>query len=102
MTDRDRLINELKKAKNKCLIYESGGCLACKYRGQADCTIENIADQLLANGVIVPPCKVGDKVYCNEMDAFFETDGYKPRSPKRSKPKETVFEQIELVGEDNG
>lgn len=37
----------------------------------------------------------------NEMDAFFETDGYKPRSPKRSKPKETIFEQIELVGEDN-
>ncbi len=34
------------------------------------CTIDNdmpsseqIADYLLANGVIVPPCKVGDKVY---------------------------------------
>ena len=63
MTDRDRLINELKKAKNKCLIYESGGCLACKYRGQADCTLEHLADHLLANGVIVPPCKVGDTVY---------------------------------------
>ena len=25
---------------------------------------ENITDDLLANGVIVPPCKVGDKVYC--------------------------------------
>ena len=24
---------------------------------------ENIADDLLANGVIVPPCKVGDAVY---------------------------------------
>ena len=24
---------------------------------------EQIADHLLANGVIVPPCKVGDKVY---------------------------------------
>ena len=24
---------------------------------------EEIADYLLANGVIVPPCKVGDKVY---------------------------------------
>lgn len=74
MTDRDRLINELKKAKNKCLIYESGGCLACKYRGQADCTIENIADQLLANGVIVPPCKVGDTVYypSGSFDRIFE------------------------------
>ena len=37
----------------------------------------------------------------NEMDAFFETDGYKPRIPKRSKPKETIFEQIELVGDNN-
>jgi hypothetical protein len=30
-----------------------------------------IADYLIANGVIVPPCKVGDKVYtlfCNEVD----------------------------------
>lgn len=25
--------------------------------------IENVADYLIANGVIVPPCKVGDKVY---------------------------------------
>jgi hypothetical protein len=25
--------------------------------------IETIADYLLANGVIVPPCKVGDKIY---------------------------------------
>lgn len=26
-------------------------------------TVEQIADYLLANGVIVPPCKVGDTVY---------------------------------------
>lgn len=36
----------------------------------------------------------------NEMDAFFETDGYKPRNPKQSKPKETVFEQLEMVSEE--
>ena len=63
MTDRDRLINELKKAKNRCLIHESGGCLACKYRGQADCVLENLADHLLENGVMCPPCKVGDMVW---------------------------------------
>jgi hypothetical protein len=28
-----------------------------------DRNIEHIADHLLANGVIVPPCKVGDVVY---------------------------------------
>ena len=63
MTDRDRLLNKLKKAKTNCLIKEGGGCLACTYRGQADCTLENLADDLLADGVIVPPCKVGDTVY---------------------------------------
>ena len=26
-------------------------------------TYQEIADYLLANGVIIPPCKVGDKVY---------------------------------------
>ena len=29
---------------------------------------ENITDDLLANGVIVPPCKVGDTVYCIRYD----------------------------------
>lgn len=48
MTDRDRLIELLAKNyncvnRNKCL------------NEQADCLIEN--------GVILPPCKVGDKVY---------------------------------------
>lgn len=37
-------------------------------------TLSQIADHLLANGVIVPPCKVGDTVYClinqnNELDS---------------------------------
>jgi hypothetical protein len=63
MTNRDRLLNELKKAKTNCLIKEGGGCLACTYRGQADCTLENIADYLLANGVIPLPCKFQQEVY---------------------------------------
>lgn len=45
---RDRLIE---------LIQNSvGGC--------ARHWAEIIADHLLAEGVIVPPCKVGDTVYC--------------------------------------
>lgn len=64
---RDMLINELKKAKTRCLIFEGGGCLACKYRGQADCTLESLADHLLANGVIVPVrCK--DCIHAVELD----------------------------------
>lgn len=38
---------------------------------------EHFADHLLANGVIVPPCKVGDTVYelvnwCDYTDCHFE------------------------------
>jgi hypothetical protein len=32
---------------------------------------ENLADHLIANGVIVPPCKVGDTVY-----EFFDVRGF--------------------------
>ena len=45
--DRDRLIELLKKADDSTW-------------GQ---TYETYADYLLANGVIVPPCEVGDTVY---------------------------------------
>lgn len=49
MTDRDRLIELIVQAKEKFnnLLFEK----------------ELIADYLLANGVIVPPCKVGKTVY---------------------------------------
>ena len=47
MTDRDRLIELLRK---------SGASFE-------NALPEEIADHLLANGVIVPPCKAGDMVY---------------------------------------
>ena len=47
MTDRDRLIE-----------------LLFKVTEEIDCPQPHeVADYLLANGVIVPPCKVGDKIY---------------------------------------
>lgn len=54
MSERKRLLNLLDGAEK---LY---------YTGEACNHIEKIcffADVLLANGVIVPPCKVGDKVY---------------------------------------
>ena len=48
MTERERLIELLLEWGNK----ENDGVRA-----------KSIADYLLANGVIVPPCKVGDKIY---------------------------------------
>lgn len=47
MTDRDRLIELIQNAVNGCARHWA----------------EIIADHLLANGVIVPPCKVGDTIY---------------------------------------
>ena len=50
MTERERLIELIKQSLFKH-IYKS-------------CNLsENISDDLIANGVIVPPCKVGDTVY---------------------------------------
>lgn len=55
MTDRERLIELIVDVENK--IFQS-----CPYTTDT-LRIENIADYLLANGVIVPPCKVGDTVF---------------------------------------
>ncbi len=51
--ERDRLIE---------LIFEVSK--------ERDCTIENTADYLLSNGVIVPPCKIGDTVWFLLEDDF--------------------------------
>lgn len=45
MNERERLIELMEQATN------------------GSCHLEDIADYLLENGVIVPPCKLGDKVY---------------------------------------
>lgn len=50
MTDRNRLIELIGQSS----IYNLNA---------QPMLVEQIADHLLANGVVVPPCKVGDKVY---------------------------------------
>lgn len=52
MTDRERLIELIRKAK--------------KNTKGANCDLERemlFADYLLKNGVVVPPCKVGERLY---------------------------------------
>ena len=62
---RDRLIELLKKAELKETYTASNGKpVTSIQRRIVDMSEVNVlADHLLANGVIVPPCKVGDKVY---------------------------------------
>jgi hypothetical protein len=53
---RDRLLR---------LMYEGDLESGCVY---GDCDLEFIADYLLDNGVIVPPCNVGDTVYLIDFE----------------------------------
>jgi hypothetical protein len=57
ISDRDRLIELISQKQQYGIATEEPP--------EAIYTIENhqLADYLLANGVIVPPCKVGDTVY---------------------------------------
>ncbi len=58
---RDRLIELLNKQSCPSpLLCDKN----CKYADLETCYAERVADHLLSNGVIVPPCKVGDTVYC--------------------------------------
>ncbi len=61
MTDRDRLIELLKQATTLHLDYLE----SIDQKGLTDTEgrAKFTADHLLANGVIVPPCKVGETVY---------------------------------------
>lgn len=70
MTDRDRLTELLCEAPLEFNTFES------KYYKS---TISKISDYLLANGVIVPPCKVGDTVY---FDTYLRGDSIGVRPHK--------------------
>ena len=66
--DRDRLIELLLQANTEADKQGFSNCLVLGRKA------EFLVDHLLANGVIVPPCKVGDTVYtlrevsCEDID----------------------------------
>lgn len=55
MTERERLHELIVDAENK--FFAETPC------GTDSSRIEKVVEHLLANGVILPPCKVGDKLY---------------------------------------
>ena len=65
MTERERLIDTL----GEFPVWHS----TLKERWMPE-AVEKLADHLLSNGVIVPPCKVGDVVYF--LDAICVDDSY--------------------------
>ena len=58
---RDRLIELVKPfVSGSACELESG---SCEFTDCRTCNAQDLANRLLANGVIVPPCKIGDKLY---------------------------------------
>ena len=67
---KDKLIKLLQQADKKC--NDTKQCENCVGWGHGEeCVNHLIADYLLKNGVIVPPCKVGDTVYVVSQGAGF-------------------------------
>lgn len=64
MTQKERLVGLLRKCPNADLFLDY------------DEFIDVIADIMIDNGIIVPPCKVGDTVYGIEDDCLDPTDDY--------------------------
>ena len=64
MTERERLIELLMQGDIAASKQGVFNCCMCKREA------ETIADYLLENGVIVPPCKVGDMVYIFERGSY--------------------------------
>lgn len=57
---RDRLIELIKRDNCMNPLFCSS---KCKYAESDDCHSERLADLILADGWIRPPCKVGDKTF---------------------------------------
>ena len=80
MTDRDRLIELI------CDKIQDGHCIGyCNHPPCTQCT--DIADYLISNGVILPPCKVGDTVY---FDTYLHGDSVGVRPHKVIKVKSVI------------
>lgn len=61
MSEQEKLVELILEVDEKCGEI---GCTGCGYTGKRKCFIQKIADHLIANGVIVLPCKIGDTCYC--------------------------------------
>lgn len=57
MTDRERLVELLRK-DNCCIDYDCNKCLS-----NTHCYPKTVADLILADGWMRPPCKVGQTIY---------------------------------------
>ena len=66
MNDRDRLIKDLRISKTEWLEKE------CDHETDKE-LVEYVADYLIADGWIRPPCKVGQRVYAIYLNGELRT-----------------------------
>ncbi len=66
---KEMLIKLLRGFEFKC----PKDCLSVNYKDCNECKLEQFADYLLANGVIVPPFKIGGKVYQTDGTRIYES-----------------------------
>ena len=62
-SERKRLVELIGKRRQICKNANCGLCGYASFGGYPQCQDKKLADILLDNGVVVPPCKVGEKVY---------------------------------------
>ena len=68
---KERLVELLNKFKYDCLLSCKDGFITV--RKDCDvCVMEQLADYLLARGVIVPTSKVGEKIYIHQFNSKME------------------------------
>ena len=48
-------------------------CESCRYYKSTACHLESLADHLIANGVTVQECKLGDKIYQTDGVRIYES-----------------------------
>lgn len=75
---KNKLIELLQKADKRC--DDTKRCEDCIGFGKgSECVNHNIADYLISNGVIVPPCKVGTTLYFLYNSPYADKPDLTPR-----------------------
>lgn len=80
---REKLIELLNQCDQKC---DETDCYECPYNIIYDCGNPMRADFLIANGVTISPCKVGDTVY-----ALYSRKEYKKRNGSIYRPNAQIL-----------
>ena len=94
---KNKLVEIITNTQVNCVGKD---CNKCSYSGQEHCLINRVADSLIANGIIVPPCEVGDKFYGIQSDCYFKYEVLAIVINHKGIWLETTYEMRFLYGSD--